>query len=129
MSLAESVTSVLRGYARFSGRARRSEFWWWVATYAVLSIVLTAALLAVLAAAGDSPLVVVLSSILVGLVLLAVAVPTIAVTVRRLHDTGRSGWWYLISLVPLGSIVVIAFACIDSSSGPNAYGPTPKPLA
>jgi uncharacterized membrane protein YhaH (DUF805 family) len=58
---------------------------------------------------------------------LAMLVPGIAVTVRRLHDTGRSGWWILISLIPfLGWIVLLVFMVLDSHPGDNEYGPNPK---
>lgn len=61
---------------------------------------------------------------------LAVLIPAIAVGVRRLHDTGRSGWWMLIALVPfIGSIVLIVFFVLDSDPGTNQYGPNPKLLA
>ena len=55
-------------------------------------------------------------------------VPTLAVSVRRLHDTGRSGWWMLLSLVPFGGIVLLVFDCLDSEPGPNRFGPSPKQL-
>ena len=58
---------------------------------------------------------------------LGLLVPSIAVTIRRLHDTGRSGWWCLIGLVPVvGGIVLLVFMCLDSTPGANAYGPNPK---
>ena len=60
---------------------------------------------------------------------LAILIPSIAVVVRRLHDTGRSGWWLLIGLIPvLGSIVLIVFFVLDSEPGENAYGANPKAL-
>lgn len=69
-------------------------------------------------------------SILGTLYMLAVLVPGIAVGVRRLHDTGRSGWWLLIALVPLlGAIVLLVFLVQDSQPGENQYGPNPKPAA
>jgi uncharacterized membrane protein YhaH (DUF805 family) len=66
-------------------------------------------------------------SILGGIYGLAVLIPGLAVAVRRLHDTGRSGWWLLIGLVPLiGAIVLIVFMATDGEPGDNAYGPNPK---
>ena len=66
-------------------------------------------------------------SILSGIYGLAVLIPGLAVAVRRLHDTGRSGWWLLIGLVPLiGAIVLIVFMATDGEPGDNAYGPNPK---
>src|SRR4051794_8393565 len=65
--------------------------------------------------------------LLSGLYSLAVLLPSIAVTVRRLHDTGRSGWWILISLIPIiGGIVLLVFMVLDSEPGVNQYGPNPK---
>jgi uncharacterized membrane protein YhaH (DUF805 family) len=62
-----------------------------------------------------------------GLYSLAVLIPALAVAVRRLHDTGRSGWWLLIGLIPLvGPIVLLVFYLLDSDREPNAYGPSPK---
>lgn len=65
-----------------------------------------------------------------GLFCLAVLIPSIAVGVRRLHDTGRTGWWLLIGFIPLiGAIVLIVFFVLDSQPGTNAYGPNPKETA
>lgn len=67
------------------------------------------------------------SSILSGIFALATLLPSLAVTVRRLHDIGRTGWWILISLIPLiGTIVLLVFTCTDSEPGDNQYGPNPK---
>ena len=61
------------------------------------------------------------------IVSLALLLPSLAVNVRRLHDTGRSGWWILIGLIPvIGFIVLLVFECQDSQPGTNAYGPSPK---
>ncbi|BDP42173.1 hypothetical protein DAETH_21420 [Deinococcus aetherius] len=79
-------------------------------------------------AAGESlsglPLVSLILSAVYGL---ATFLPTLAVNIRRLHDTGRSGWWYLIAFVPLvGGIVLLIFAVMDSQPGTNKWGPNPK---
>lgn len=64
---------------------------------------------------------------LMGIVVLALIVPSIAVTVRRLHDQGKSGWFYLISLVPyVGGFIVLVFMCLEGTPGPNEYGENPK---
>lgn len=116
MGFGTAVSSVLSNYAGFSGRARRSEYWWW--QLFLFLVYLVAAI--VDAALG-------LNSILLFVVVLALALPTIAVTVRRLHDTDRSGWWFLIALIPLvGPIVLLVFCVMDSTPGPNQYGPSPK---
>jgi len=62
--------------------------------------------------------------------LIGTIVPDLAVGVRRLHDTSRSGWWLLIALVPfVGGIILLVFMCLDSTPGPNDYGPSPKELS
>jgi len=115
MSFADSVRTCLTKYITFSGRARRSEFWWFALFLFILYIV--AAIID--AAIG--------TSIILLLVALAFLLPSLAVTVRRLHDTGRSGWWILIGLVPfIGGIVLLVFECMDGQPGPNNYGPSPK---
>jgi uncharacterized membrane protein YhaH (DUF805 family) len=115
MSFADAIRSVFTKYVTFSGRARRSEFWWFT---------LFAVILYILAAVIDSAAGVSVVAIVVGL---ALFLPSLAVTVRRLHDTGRSGWWILIGLIPLvGALVLLVFECQDSQSGSNNYGPSPK---
>ena len=108
--------AVLKKYADFSGRARRREYWMFV-----LINFLIGCGLAVIAAFAQS------LNFLSWLYTLAVLVPSIAVSVRRLHDTGRSGWWLLIGLVPLvGLIVLLVFFFQDSAPGDNQYGRNPK---
>jgi len=70
-----------------------------------------------------------LGSAAVGILGLALIIPSLAVTVRRLHDTGRSGWWWLISIVPFGSIVLFVFTVLDSQPGDNQWGPNPKGIS
>jgi uncharacterized membrane protein YhaH (DUF805 family) len=107
---------VLRKYAVFSGRARRTEFWMFV----LINFIITLALAAIEGLLGTG-------GVLGGLYGLGVLIPGIAVAVRRLHDTDRSGWWYLINLIPLiGWIIFIIFAAQDSQPGTNQYGPNPK---
>ncbi|GAA4409577.1 DUF805 domain-containing protein [Quisquiliibacterium transsilvanicum] len=68
-----------------------------------------------------------LAALLSGLFVLAMLLPSLAVSVRRLHDIGRSGWWLLVSFIPLiGAIVLLVFALRDGDAGDNAYGPNPK---
>jgi len=127
----EWYVEVLRKYAIFDGRARRKEYW----MYTLFTILIYIAYLVVASLAiallghSDSPNPAVSVLILAPIWLygLAVLVPGLAVTVRRLHDTGRSGWWFLISFVPLvGSIVLLVFLCQDSEPGPNLHGLNPK---
>ena len=119
MTFAEAVRSVLNKYADFNGRARRSEYWYWT-----LAVILGYLVIAILSAVLGK-----LGTILLVLAVLAVVLPGLAVAVRRLHDTGRSGWWLLLGIVPFGGIVILVFECMDSTPGDNAYGPSPKGVA
>ena len=99
MSFTEAVASVYRNYAKFDGRATRPEYWWFV----LFSILFTVAVYAVgmiLYAATRSTAAFGLIGIVVVVFLIVSFVPSIAVGVRRLHDTDRSGWWFLISFIP-----------------------------
>ena len=118
MSFTEAVrSSLIDHYATFSGRARRSEYWWFSALYVSAAIVLSGAGYAV-----DLPL--------LGLLLLPLAVPMLAVSVRRLHDTGKSGRRMLISLIPVvGPIIYLVGMTVDSVEATNQYGPSPKAAA
>ncbi|GLZ50250.1 hypothetical protein Acsp06_64350 [Actinomycetospora sp. NBRC 106375] len=120
---------VLKQYADFSGRARRTEFWMFVLFNAIAYIVL--ALIDVLIGTASFTSTGTGFSfgggLLSGLYSLGVLIPSLAVAVRRLHDTDRTGWWLLIGLVPIvGGIVLLVFYCIEGTRGPNQYGPDPK---
>ena len=108
-------------YANFQGRARRKAFWMF-ALFNIIAIVALTMVEGLIGLRGDG-----VYGILSGLYSLAVILPALALAVRRLHDTGRSGWWLLIGLVPLvGPIVLIVFYVTDSQPGTNQYGPNPK---
>lgn len=110
---------VVERYAQFFGRAGGAEFWWFF-----LANLIAAAILSYL---GRVVSTVFLYPYL--LYVVAVIVPGFAVSVRRLHDIGRSGWWILIGLVPVvGVIVLFVFHVMAGDPGINAYGPTPPPL-
>ena len=112
----------LKKYATFSGRARRKEYWMYILFYVVILLVLTIVDGLIGTRIADAGL-----GILTAIYALAVLIPTLAVTVRRLHDTGRSGWWILIQLIPLvGVFILLYFLVSDSNPGQNAYGPSPK---
>lgn len=119
MSFSEAIkTCLVDKYATFSGRATRSEYW-----YVVLFGYLLALLIVLLGMMVDSPeLIIGLSSVL-SLILL---VPGLAVCIRRLHDTGRSGWWYLLVLIPyIGAFALLIIFCLKSDED-NKYGSNPK---
>jgi len=112
---------VLKKYAVFEGRSRRSEYWYFALFNFLIGLVLGIVDTA-MGTVGSARI-----GLLGGLYSLAVLIPSIAVGIRRLHDTNRSGWWLLIALVPLvGWIVLLVFMVEDSNPGINQYGPNPK---
>lgn len=133
----EYLNVIRNNYANFTGRARRREYWMFTLINSVILILLQipvqGALIAMAAQneADTAPSAGLTGVTLIFLILLvvyslAVMVPSIAVTVRRLHDTGKSGWWYLLNLIPLGSLVILVFMVLDSEPGSNKWGPNPK---
>jgi uncharacterized membrane protein YhaH (DUF805 family) len=115
---------VLKKYAVFSGRARRKEYWMFFLFNMIILFVLGLIEGNTGISSGSN------QSILASLYSLAVLLPSLAVVMRRLHDTGRTGWWLLIALVPIiGAIVLLVFLVIDSQPSENQYGPNPKGAA
>jgi uncharacterized membrane protein YhaH (DUF805 family) len=113
---------VLKKYATFGGRARRKEYWYYSLFNFLISIVL-----AVIDGVTGTYSFEAGMGLLGGIYGLAVLIPSIAVSIRRLHDTGRSGWWLLIALIPfIGAIILLVFMVQDSQPGENQYGPNPK---
>ena len=127
----------LRRYVQFSGRSRRKEYWMF-ALFLLIVYIIAMALDSMLgfgtttryadvsdtgAAAGFNST----GGIITMLAMLAMFLPSLAVGIRRLHDTDRSGWWLLIGLILLiGTIVLLVFYCTDGTKGPNRFGPDPK---
>lgn len=139
----EWYIKVLKNYVNFEGRARRKEFWMFTLINSLIILGLYALIFAIIfstALSMDDPAnaqiedvpnwMPILSLFLYGIAVLyslAVFLPSLAVAVRRLHDTGRSGWMYLIGLIPLvGTIILIVFFATDGDHGDNEYGPDPK---
>ena len=117
--------NVLKQYAVFKGRARRKEYWFFILFNLIASVVLT--VIDFMTGFLDPELGI---GLLSGLYSLAVLIPSLAVTVRRLHDTDRSGWWLLLGLVPLlGAIVLLVFMLLDGTPGDNRHGASPKGVA
>ena len=110
----------LSKFADFSGRARRREYW----TFALVNCLIAMLLLILgLAFGEDSPA----SNIMVTIFYLIMLVPNLSVSVRRLHDIGKSGWYMFLSLIPLiGGLILLVWALMDSEPGENQYGKNPK---
>ena len=115
MGIQEAVTSCFSKYVTFQGRAQRSEFWW----FGLFCLIVIVVLMAISAATEGSIIVM----ILLGLFYLAIILPSIAVCVRRLHDTDHSGWWFFIQMVPVvGPFWYLYFLVIAGTPGPNRFG-------
>lgn len=129
MTFGTSIKTCFSKYVTFSGRAQRSEFWWWVLFTWITSMVLGGVdsfLFGTVTAYDGGFEASTNTPILSGIFSLAIFLPTISVTVRRLHDTDRSGWWYWIVLIPLiGIIVLIVFWATEGTRGPNRFGDDP----
>ena len=123
MGFKESVKTSFSKAFTFSGRARRAEYWYW----SLFSVLVSLPLQILLEVIPEDSWVLML---VVGLVALGwglfYAIATFAVSVRRLHDIGRSGWWYLLCLIPIANLVLIYFFICDSQPGANQYGENPK---
>lgn len=114
------MKALTQNYCNFSGRSSRSEYWWFVLFCFILSFVIS-----VVFYSGDTARMVV-----TGIVNLALLLPSLGLSVRRLHDIGKSGWWIFISLVPLvGAILLLVWFCKDSEPQSNEYGPMPNMTA
>ncbi|WP_163133788.1 DUF805 domain-containing protein [Agarivorans sp. Alg241-V36] len=110
----EYFIGALKKYADFSGRARRKEYWMFILFYFIFSIVAN-----IIDALIGLPL---LSLILtIGLI-----VPSLSIAARRLHDTGRTGWWQLIALIPLVGVIILLIFLASDSHDDNNYGANPK---
>lgn len=114
--------AVLKNYAGFSGRARRKEYWMFTLfnmIFVIVAMILDNVLGIAIEGVGYGPI--------YGLYALAVLIPGLAVSVRRLHDVGKSGWMILIALIPIvGAIWLLVLMVTDSNLGENEYGPNPK---
>ena len=101
-------TVVFKNYVNFEGRATRPEYWWFTLAYAIVNIILS--------------LIPRVGSVLSGILALAVLIPSIGVGVRRLHDINKSGWWLLLSFIPIvGAIILILWLVKPSDNGENTY--------
>jgi uncharacterized membrane protein YhaH (DUF805 family) len=121
MSFQDAVrTCLTQKYADFSGRARRSEYWWFFLFNALVGLV-ASVIDSILGTRYGSG-----TGLVQTIVQLALLIPGIAVGARRLHDTGRSGWWLLIGLIPIVGWIVLLVFFVQDSQGENEYGESPK---
>jgi len=131
MGFADAIKTVFGKYATFEGRASRSEFWWWVLFLFILQVIsnildgLFGTKINYSASGAVSTNInnVGWLSLVVGLILI---IPTIAVSVRRLHDTDKSGWWWWLNVVCcIGGLILLIFYVSPSTPGPNRFGAQP----
>jgi uncharacterized membrane protein YhaH (DUF805 family) len=108
-------------FAQFEGRSRRKEYW----MFALFNILIACVFYVPGLIFRENALGLGLLA-LYGIYSLASLIPSLAVAVRRLHDTGKSGWFLLLCFIPVINLVLLYFMCVDSSPGPNEYGPNPK---
>ena len=113
MNFVEAIKSGFNNYVGFSGRAARSEYWFWTLFVIIASIV--AGIIDALLGLG----------FIGAIISLALFLPGIAVSIRRLHDIDRTGWWLLIAFTGIGLIVLLVFDCTKGTTGPNRFGPDP----
>lgn len=116
--------SAMRKYATFSGRAPRKEYWMFTLIYVIIAIIAAVLDIFVFGLGPES------FGIIGGIVGIAHILPSISVGVRRLHDVNKSGWWYLLILIPLiGFLVLLYWMVKNSDEGDNQYGPNPYGVA
>lgn len=116
---------VLKKYVILEGRAQRQEYWYFI----LCNLVITVVLMGIDMLIGQFNELTGLG-LLSGIYTMLVMLPGLSVTVRRLHDTGRSGWWALLGIIPLlGGLVLLVFMALDSEPGPNRFGPNPRGVA
>ena len=111
----------IKSYAVFRGRASRSEYWWFILPSLFITLVLIWVDFQIGTMNRELGL-----GLLSGIFDLGMALPYISVSIRRLHDTGRSGWLFLLSFIPLVNIAYLVLMILDSQQGDNRYGPYPK---
>lgn len=119
---------VWQRYAEFSGRSRRVEYWMFTLVHGIIVLVLCIGVTGF--GIMKQPVIGATSGMILAAYALAALVPSLAVTVRRLHDIAKSGWWILLCIVPIiGGIIVLVMTVLDGTHGSNQYGPDPKEAA
>ncbi len=130
----------LKNYTTFEGRARRKEYWMFMLVYLLINLILRILVKVTgpetyfneqtyTMETTDSSAIYILLTIIYFIFLIGTLLPTIAITVRRLHDTGRSGWWYFINFLPfVGSFILFIFLVLEGHEQENQYGPNPRTM-
>ncbi|MCX8528011.1 MAG: DUF805 domain-containing protein [Candidatus Nanopelagicales bacterium] len=125
MSFGQSISHVLKNLTNFEGRASRSEFWWWYLFIVIINIIF-GGIVSTISGNGMGTA----TTIIVWVISMILFLATLSVAIRRLHDTGRSGWWALLYLVCcVGQIILIIFWASPSQPGPNQHGDGPATAA
>jgi len=117
MNFQDAIRSGFRNYVTFSGRASRSEYWYWVLFALLVAIAASIIDGMIFPFASTGPI--------QGLTSLVLFLPGLAVSMRRLHDIDRTGWWWLIAFTVIGIILLLIWACTRGTAGANRYGPDP----
>lgn len=120
MNFVQAIQSGFKNYVNFNSRASRSELWWWILAYVIVMAVPTALANGEMMSGHMG-----VFSGLRSLLGLALFLPTLGLEIRRLHDTGRSGWWWLIAFTGIGIIFLIIWWCQPGKAEPNKYGVNP----
>ena len=117
MNFQDAIRSGFRNYVTFSGRASRSEYWYWVLFALLVAIAGSIIDHTIFPFASTGPI--------EGLTSLVLFLSGLAVSMRRLHDIDRTGWWWLIAFTVIGIILLLVWACTRGTAGANRYGPDP----
>lgn len=127
LSFGQAISNCFSKYATFKGRARRSEYWWFALLMGIIGLIANVIQYYALFEMGLTIDQAQIVSIFPAIVYLVFFIPSLAVLWRRLHDTGHSGWCWLLSLIPIiGFIILLVWCCQDSDPMSNKYGPSPK---
>lgn len=125
MNMIEAVRSIFGNYANFNGRARRAEYWWWWLAQILLVFVMIIPMVAI--SPETSEIGATISLILIAVWSIGTLLPNITVTVRRLHDSDKTGWLYLLGLIPyIGGLILFVLMLLPGTPGENQYGDDPK---
>ncbi len=118
MGFVDAIKAFYKNYVKFDGRSSRSEYWWPQLYFILLYVVILAGSVLGETIGG-------ILALIIGLIILASIIPAISVTIRRLHDNDKSGWFFLLTLVPIVSLYILYLCIIKGTDGPNRFGPDP----